>query len=207
MLRRCDFSLVSDPSCKRPVDDLEADDFLYYDKDGFELNVAERKYYQASGHETHDYLGHQCYQQAWFRLDPNRSAGLLLDHALVLHRCRYDGHAREQLRSLLGKIPQADLLLKTQAKWGFDFDLDAIAEDGTVFEVLHVEYDSRDYAKFTERMIIMEYQIKHTDWQDAAARVWQQREAWQHLTGFEQNHWKAQFLLGWNRAEYTEKAL
>lgn len=207
MFRRCEFALVSDPACTQAVEGLEPKDFLYYDKDGFELNQAEQKYYQASGHVLGDCLGHLCYQQPWFRLDPNRSEGLLLDHALILHRCRYEGQARQQLKDLQPTMPQADLLLKTQVKWGFDFDLDALSEDGTVFEVLHIEYDSRNYNQFRDRMIIMEYQIKHTDWQDAASRVWGQRDQWQHLSGFEQNHWKARFLLGWNRAEYTEKSI
>lgn len=207
MFRRCDYSVVSNPACQVAVDGLDAQDFLYYDKDGFELCVAERKYYRAQGHALGDCLGHECYQDHWFVLDKNQSAGLLLDHALILHRCRYEGAAREQLKALISTIPQADLLLKTQAKWGFDFDLDAVAEDGTVFEVLHVEYDHRDYAKFCERAILMEYQIKHIDWPEAAASVWQRRDHWQHLAGFEQNHWKAHFLLGWQRAEYTEKSI
>lgn len=207
MLRRCDFALVSHPACQQAVDDLEASDFLYYDKDGFELCRAERLYYQAQGYPLGDYLNHACYQQPWFRLDANASEHLLLDHALILHRCRFEGAAREQLKSLVGHIPQADLLLKTQVKWGFDFDLDAVATDGTVFEVLHVEYDDRDYQNFSQRQLAVEYQIKHTDWQDAAVRVWNYREHWQHLSGFEQNHWKAQYLLGWDRAEYTEKSI
>lgn len=206
MFIRCDYSLLSDPYCTKSVDTPQAEDFQYYDKDGFELNQAEQAYYAASGHPLRDCLNHRCFQQPWFRLRPD-AAGLILDHCLVLHRCGYRGQALEQLRELGDTIPQARLVASTQVKWGFDLALDAIAEDGTVFEVLHIEFDHRDYRAFQDRLLIMEFQIKHTDWQHAAATVWLKRDAWRNLAGFEQNHWKAQFLLGWNRAEYTEKTL
>lgn len=206
MFRRCEYTLLSDPYCTQPVEDIDPDDFQYYDKDGFELNQAERHYYLAAGHPLNDCLNHLCFQQPWFLLKPD-TGGLILDHCLVLHRCGYRGAALEQLKSLSATIPQATLVANTQVKWGFDFALDAIAEDGTIFEVLHIEFDHRDYRHFRDRLLIMEYQIKHTDWQHAAATVWLKRDSWRGLVGFEQNHWKAQFLLGWTKAEYTEKTL
>jgi hypothetical protein len=97
--------------------------------------------------------------------------------------------------------------MRTRAKWGFDFALDAVTPCGTVFEVLHVEFDSNDYDHFKNRMFMIEYAIRHTDWQDAADRVWAQRDQWQQLKGFAQNDWKAKYLLGWSKGEYTEKAV
>ena len=90
---------------------------------------------------------------------------------------------------------------------GFDFALDAVDTSGTVYEVLHVEWDNYDYDTFKNRMISFEYTVRHTDWPDAARRVWDCRDQWQHLQGFDQNHWKAEFLLGWPKAEYTEKTV
>jgi hypothetical protein len=100
----------------------------------------------------------------------------------------------------------AQQLINTVPKWGFDFDLNAVAADGTVYEVLHVEYDSRDYHTFKERMISFEYTVRHTDWPGIAAMVWNRRAEWQSLKGFEQNHWRAQEILNWSKAEYLEKA-
>jgi hypothetical protein len=72
----------------------------------------------------------------------------------------------------------------------------------------HIDlHDNYDYEQFKNRMICFEYTVRHTDWQDAAIRVWNQRDQWQTLTGFDQNHWKAAYLLGWNKAEYTEKTV
>ncbi len=124
-----------------------------------------------------------------------------------LCRASYEGAAEAQLKELKQSIPTVDYLLRTRRKWGFDFALDSISEDGTVYEVLHVEYDNYEYEDFKNRMILFEYNVRHTDWQDAARRIWDQRDHWQGLTGIEQNNWKAEYLLGWRKAEYTEKAV
>ena len=206
MFKRYDVQIRSEIVCTTAVDGLEAADFAYYDKDGFELNLAEQKYYRAAGHPLHHpLLNHTCYQEPWFELERD-DLGLILDHSLILHRCRYNGAALHQLHELQKTVPLAQQLINTVPKWGFDFDLNAVAADGTVYEVLHVEYDSRDYHTFKERMISFEYTVRHTDWPGIAAMVWERREEWQSLKGFEQNHWRAQEILNWPRAEYLEKA-
>lgn len=207
MFARSNATLISNPHCNKEVDNLSAEDFRFYDKDGFELNIAEQKFYEAMGHPIDGMcLNHRCWQEDWFKLE-NHNLGLILDHSLILHRCNYTGSASEQLQKLKGKIPTVGYLLNTKAKWGFDFALDAVSEDGTVFEVLHIEFDSNDYEYFKTRLILMEYTIRHTDWVDAAHRIWQERSQWQYLKGFTQNDWKAEYLLGWNKCEYTEKAV
>ena len=206
MFKRHNTNLRSDAICSKAVNDLTPADFQYYDKDGFELNLAEQKYYRAAGHPIHHpILNHTCYQEPWFELERN-DLGLILDHSLILHRCNYNGAALDQLRELQHTIPLAQQLINTVPKWGFDFDLNAVTSDGTVYEVLHVEYDHRDYTTFKERAISFEYTVRHTDWIAVADMVWQRRAEWQQLKGFEQNHWRAQEILGWNQAEYLEKA-
>ena len=206
MFRRFDITLMSNPACLTPVDNLTKEDFQYYDKDGFELNRAEQKFYAAM-HRPINFpiLNHCCWQEPWFAIE-REDLGLIVDHAMFLCRANYAGKAAEQLEKLKPSIPQVDLLLRTRTKWGFDFALDAI-RDGEVFEVIHIEYDSNDYENFTNRFINFEYLVRHTDWVDCANRVWAERDKWKPLKGFEQNHWKAKFLIGWNRAEYLEKAI
>jgi hypothetical protein len=197
---------MSNPSCNRTVDDLSADYFQYYDKDGFELNIAEQKFYKAMGHPIDDpILNHTCWQQPWFELEYD-DLNLILDHSMFLCRCNYEREAEEQLQRLKKNIPLADYLLQTRRKWGYDFALDAV-RDNQIFEVLHVEYDSVDFDQFNDRMIRFDFTVRHTDWRDAADRIWSQKDQWQHLKGFDQNHWKAEYLLGWKRAEYTEKSV
>jgi hypothetical protein len=206
MFRRNDITLLSNPSCEKSVDNLITEDFQYYDKDGFELNLAEQKFYAAMNHPIyHPLLNHTCWQQPWFELE-HKDLDLILDHSMFLCRCSYERAAADQLKTLKDSAPFADYLLRTKRKWGYDFALDAVRE-GTTFEVIHVEYDNYDFDKFGNHMIHFEWAVRHTDWQDAADRVWAQRDQWQHLKGFDQNHWKAEYLLGWRRAEYTEKTV
>ena len=206
MFRRIDVTLMSNPSCLKAVDGLTKEDFRYYDKDGFELNAAEQKFYSAMKRPIHyPILNHCCWQEPWFEVERD-DLGLIIDHAMFLCRAGYAGAAADQLEELKETIPYADLLLRTNPKWGFDFALDAVRE-GEVFEVIHVEFDSKVYEFFTTRFINFEYLVRHTDWNDAANSVWAKRDEWKHLRGFEQNHWKAKFLLGWDRAEYIEKAI
>lgn len=207
MLKRHDVYLKSTPICERPVAGLTEHDFLYYDKDGFELNQAEQKYYSAMSFPiTHPILNHCCWQEPWFELE-DKTKNLILDHSMFLCRAGYTNGALEQLKTFEKTIPYANLLIKTKIKWGYDFALDAVASDGTVFEVLHIEYDHTNYDIFMTQMIKFDYTVRHTNWNDAANRVWQQRDQWQGLKGFEQNNWKAKYLLGWDRAEHTEKSI
>jgi hypothetical protein len=206
MFRRHEVTLLSNPCCEHPVDNVSASDFQYYDKDGFELNLAEQKFYRAMNHPIHyPLLNHTCWQQPWFELERS-DLDLILDHSMFLCRCNYERDAAEQLKSLKDSVPLADYLLRTKRKWGYDFALDAVRE-GTTFEVIHVEYDHNDFDYFRNHMLNFEWTVRHTDWQDAADRVWSQRDQWQHLKGFDQNYWKAEYLLGWSKAEYTEKAV
>ncbi len=207
MFRRHQVTLMSNPSCDKPITDLEAKDFQYYDKDGFELNLAEQKFYSVMNYPIgHKILNHNCWQEPWFELEKTDS-NLILDHSMFLCRCNYERDAAEQLLEFKKSIPYVDLLLRTKRKWGFDFALDAVADDGTVYEVLHIEYDHYDYEVFKNRMINFEWTVRHIDWISAAKSVWENREKWENLQGFEQNHWKANYLINWTKAEYTEKSI
>lgn len=207
MFRRHQVTLMSNPYCTKRVEGLFDLDFRYYDKDGFELNLAEQKFYSVMGYPiNYHILNHRCWQEPWFELE-NKTPNLILDHSMFLCRCRYVGEAEHQLLALRNTIPQADMLLRTKQKWGFDFALDAVSEDGTIFEVLHIEYDHCDYDFFKNRMLRFEWTVRHTDWVAAADSIWAARDQWQHLTGFDQNNWKSKYLINWDKAEYTEKSL
>lgn len=207
MFRRFDVPIVSNPTCDEPIYDIVAEDFKFYDKDGFELNQAEQKYYRLSRHPVdHPILNHTCWQEPWFELE-NKNSKLILDHCMILHRCNYSGNAHYQLTKIKKEIPEAEWLLSTKQKWGFDFALDSTDAQGNIFEVLHIEYDNYDYDQFVNRMIHFDYQVRHIDWHDVSKQIINRQDEWKNLTGFTQNDWKANFILGWKRAEYTEKSL
>lgn len=204
MLKRLDSIIVDNPVCSAAVIDIKSSDFRYYDKDGFELNIAEQKYYQQMNHPITPILNHNCWQTPWFEID---NESLILDHCIILHRCRYIDAAAEQLRSICKHTPYAELLLTTRPKWGYDFALDAVDPNGHVYEVLHVEYDNLNYNEFQNELEKFERRAMQIDWLDAAYQIYQNQGQWESLKGFDQNNWKAKYLLGWSRAEYTEKSL
>lgn len=206
MFKRHDVTLMSNPVCQNSIKEIAETDFLYYDKDGFELNIAEQKFYHAMGFPIHSsILNHVCWQEPWFELEKD-VRGLILDHSMFLCRASYKGSAKAQIEKIKSKFPLADYLLRTRTKWGYDFALDAV-RDGHTFEVLHIEYDHTDFEQFLDQMNQFEQTVKTIDWQDAADRIWANRNQWQSLIGFDQNNWKADYLLGWNKAEYTEKTV
>lgn len=204
ILNKCDAQVQAHIMCEVEVGELLPQDFQYYDKDGFELNVAERKFYENMGFPLNPILNHPCWQEQWYSL---HDGDLVLDHCMILHRCGYAGQARDQLKNLLKEIPLAQLLLQTKPKWGYDFALDAISPTGEVYEVLHIEQDDVIFDEFVKRKSEFEVIIESTDWKDVAKRIWQRREEWLNLKGFEQNNWKSNFILGWTKAEATEKCI
>lgn len=207
MLKRFDVPIVSNPVCSEPIYTINVDDFKFYDKDGFELNQAEQKYYKMMNYPTaHPLLNHTCWQEPWFEVEDKNSA-LSIDHCMILHRCSYEGHAEYQLNKIKKDIPGASWLLNTKQKWGFDFALDALDPNGNTYEVLHVEYDSLDYDTFVKKMVHFDFIIRHTDWFDAAIKINQHKDEWINLKSWEQNNWKSNFLIGWKKSEYTEKSL
>lgn len=203
MFRNVGCKVVKDPTCVK-IAALKKDDFFYFDKDGFELSVAEHKFYRAMGFPIDiPILNHSCWQEPWLEIDED--VPLLLDHCMILHRADFNGYALEQLKALRESVPQASFLINCRKKWGFDFALDGIDVDGNCFEVVHIEYDSVNYDSFCNQLGITEKQIYNIDWMDASKSIQHHKDSWQHLKGFEQNHWKAEFLLNWSRAEYLEK--
>lgn len=205
MLSVRDYNILKDPVCTKPNYNIsDSEDFRYYDKDGFELNRAEIGFYESSGHILNNCLNHYCFQQDWMDIKHN---SLYLDHCLILHRCRYDLEAHAQLYNLRQRIPAASSIMNTRAKWGFDFALDAVDSNSDLYEVLHIECDYTSYDRFLQELDRTQKRILEIDWLDAAQRVLAARDQWTSLKGFEQNHWKAKFLLGWGKSEYTEKTI
>ncbi len=192
------------PVCTKRAE-VYKDDFFFFDKDGYELTLAERMFYLTNSFPLIDCLNHRCWQEEWMSIEKNDK--IFLDHCTLLHRAGFGGEALQQLHALKHSIPQATFLINSIPKWGFDFALDGIDSKGDCFEVVHIEYDSRDYDHFCEQLETTEQQIYNIDWIDAANRIEQHKDKWQHLKGFEQNHWKAEFLLNWSRAETLEKAI
>lgn len=196
--------LLTELYCDRPCADINNEDFLFYDKDGFELNKAEQKYYALMEHDLSDCLNHPTFTKTWYT---TTSDNLIVDHSLILYRCEYRGDAKHQLLTLKKTLPQASLLINTRAKWGFDLALDSVDPNGDIYEVIHIEYDTSIFSQFCSELNKTQEHVNRIDWHNAARTIWLHKSQWQNLRGFAQNDWKAKFILNWSRAEFTEKAM
>lgn len=204
MLKLCsDAEFVDHITCAHACEGIQYSDFNYYDKDGFELTVAERKILLHNGAKLQYCLNHWSWHQDWLALDVDSTLGLHLDHCILLHRPNFSDEALEYLQNY--PHPCAVFMSKSRPKWGLDFALDYVRGLDAI-EVLHVELDDYDLNRIHDRKAQLEEWLLEQDLLDLAERIQDAREHWQHLAGFAQNDWKAKYLLGWNRAEYTEKS-
>lgn len=190
-------------TCTLAPDGFFRDDFSYYDKDGFELTVAERKILLCNGIQLEYILNHWAWCVNWMELKVDSHSGLYLDHCLLLHRPDFAGDVLELLKNY--PHPCANFMVQSRAKWGLDFALDHIENDDAI-EVLHIELDDYDFARIQDRKQELESWLLGQDLQDMAKKMRDTRSQWQHLRGFAQNDWKARYFLGWDRSEYTEKS-
>ena len=172
----------------------------HFDNDGFQLNRLEQLYYEASGIQTQECLGVTAAQYDWYKIDhPN----FILDHSLVITRCRYSGQALEQLTEHSKQFPYLRKYLNIQPKWGLDFALEYYDADGYL-EVLHIEQDYDIFKLAQESKDKLEYYLNKTDWDMFVRDLKAKRNVWQNLQGMKRNDWKAQYW-GLDKAETTLK--
>lgn len=206
MLFRVPVKLIENPICTQRVEGLTAEDFRYYDKDGFELNKAEQKFYEAMSYPLdQEILNHRCWQETFYHSVSD--SGVFIDHAMILHRAHYSAGAKRQLEELKAKWPLADLLLRTKRKWGYDIAIDYLDTDGTIYEIFHIEYDDYNYQSFVKKLGELDTFIQSTDWDSISKEVIARKAEWQNLPGMKQTDWKTKFILGWDQSEYTLKSI
>lgn len=212
MLQTLDYDLNPNPRCvvspKRILrGDLTQNDFAFYDKDGFELTLAERVFYRCNGHPVKVCLNHDAYTTEWFTF--NGSDDLYLDHSLILHRCDFQDEALDQVKWYANNgYIAANWLIQSRQKWGFDIAMEGIDDrTGGIIEILHIEHDCHFYEEFVDTLHKFECMMQNIDWHDAKQQISANKNKWQHLPGYEQNDWKSNFLIGWSKAETTEKAI
>lgn len=176
----------------------------YFDKDGFELTPLERVIYDYHAVPINDHLNNHCNQLDWFVQKDNPVKGVVLDHAMILHRFAVGGLLREQLERVVDIAPVFHKILQIKPKWGLDFNLDYYDELGPL-ELFHVEFDTRDYEEAYVQKTVIENFILSMDWMYVVERLRATEDEWKNLSGMKQNDWKAKFL-GFDKAEQTQKA-
>jgi len=199
--------LIHDATVRWTIDDnyFTEDKLKYYDKDGFELCHLERDYYWIHGYRFGQHLNHHCvWQQDWLINTGDNVQGLIIDHAMILHRCDFVGSARAQLEQHKGRLPRLDFMLRSKRKWGLDIAIDWADQQGAL-EIIHIEMDSYNYNEACEDKVRIQEWALRMDWPQAAQKIREYKSKWEALTGFAQNDWKAKYF-GFPRAERTQKS-
>ena len=78
------------------------DNIRYFDNDGFQLSKLEQEYYKANGIPLEYINGVWGAQTEWITSD---DPILIIDHSMLITRCKYEGEALEQLHRWSEKFP------------------------------------------------------------------------------------------------------
>lgn len=183
-------AFVSPAVITTPVrDDLFTwDNVRYFDNDGFQLSKLEQEYYKTAGIDLTYINGVWGAQSEWVESsDPN----FIIDHSMIITRCKYEGAALEQINDHVGEFPYLKKYTKIRPKWGIDFALEYIDGDDFV-EVVHMELDFDNISSARTIKGFYEHKIQSTDWHAFAEMILATKEQWMPLEGMKRNDWKAQ---------------
>lgn len=185
------------------VSSIDDEDWTWFDKDGFELSVAEQKFYREMGFPLTSCLYNNAYHVPWFK-DVGMVDGIRVDHSVLIHRANFKDDALAQI--LENPVPVAQWLAVANRKWGLDLAIDHHMPEQPPIEVLHIEVDSYDFRDIVSLQKELEAWVAKQDWLVHAEMVRRMEDTWRPLEGYAQNDWKAKRILGWDKAEYTLKA-
>lgn len=176
-----------------PIDPQQMD---LFDQNGYDLSRLEIAYSQVNhGLATvHRNAQHVALKQPWFTQIPQVHDGAILNHALIFERKGYQGPALQQLESWAKTHPIIHKLVKYRPKWGIDFSMDWADRQGNVFELLHYEFDSFDFAEIQQVKATLEPLLLGIDWQQKGQQMLACKHEWHGLDFFAQSDYKCGFF-------------
>lgn len=164
-----------------------------FDQNGYRLTKLESHYAGANEHSTVKHGHEVCLRQDWF-IDEKPSTGAHLNHAYLFERKGYGGEALEQLKKYAEENNLVYKLINYVGKWGIDFSMDYVNNQGNSMELLHFEYDSYNSNEIQDIKGIVEEIVEKVDW-EAAYRYFQIRKyEWINLEFFEQSKYKTDYF-------------
>jgi hypothetical protein len=182
-----------------PTDLLLYEHLNYFDKDGYKLTTLERS--------IHNYfeipVNYFSVCDTW--IQQNDRQHICLDHNLIYHRYSYEGKARLQIEKLCSKRPELRKLLAIKNKYGITFSVDYI-DDNNYFELINIEYDSRNYDEIHVAASKLSTLILNTDFNQLATELIDEKNKWYKLNQYDQNNYKAK-KIGISKAFENKKAV
>jgi hypothetical protein len=174
-----------------------------FDQNGYDLTELEKVYSLYNGDEFFAHRQHRfAIKKPWYYQVPEAIEGPVINHCFLFERKGYDGAAKTQLEQWakgnpelgIPPVPLFHKLLAIKPKWGIDFSMDYVGNDGVVFELFHYEWDSFSFSSAEEARLRVEKVIENTDWNEAAKALLNRREEWENLSFFDQSDWKCRFF-------------
>jgi hypothetical protein len=169
-------------------------DVELFDQNGYDLTKIEQLYAESNDSITRQHRKHRtALKQDWFT-QSQQTEGAVLNHSLLFERKGYSGQALEQLRHWAIQLPLLHKVIAMRPKWGLDFSMDYVDQQGNAFEILHWEWDSFNYDEISAVKETAELIINSVDYNDAAKYLLQHKEEWHHLDFFAQSEWKCNYF-------------
>ena len=153
----------------KPIDDnlFTEENVRYFDNDGFQLSLLEQEYYKANHVPVVNTLNRAGDRPLWMTCN---HASFYLDHSMTPQRWCYVAEAKEQLTHYIKKFPSLIKYINLKSKWGLDFALEYY-DDTEALEILHIEFDFRNYYQAVLMKQELEQKISSTDWADFKSRL------------------------------------
>lgn len=166
-----------------------------FDHNGYDLTEIEKLYAHTNGFDGTSHRGehHYSLKKEWFSQQLKLS-GTVLNHCALFERKGFSGDALSQIKNWALSNPLLYKVINITPKWGIDFSMDYVGNDGEVFEVFHYEWDSFSYEDAIKSKQSLEELIEKTDWDIAAAQLKQRKKEWINLEFFSQSNWKCSFF-------------
>lgn len=132
-------------------------------------------------------------KKTWIEQE-EKLTGAVLNHAALFERKGYEEEALAQLIKWAEKNNTLYKLVRYRGKWGIDFSIDYVDQEGNAMEIFHYEFDGFNLDEITEMKVKLEKIILNTDWEDAAKALLKRKDEWHSLDFFGQSDWKCAFF-------------
>ena len=130
----------------------------------------------------------------WLGQSGDVREGVVMNHSFIIYRRAVDGEAYKQLWEMAQHNPTIHRVLQQKPRWGLDFSVEYIKPDGTMFEIIHWEYDTTDYGAIEELRERYQEKFLTTDWEAGAKYLLSKKHEWIDLGWFPQSKYKCDFF-------------